>query len=200
MGTRTRTSRSDHELFRKSLNATWWYVFVERIFGALLLAGAWDIWTSSMWPILGILGRESGENFGRGDAKRRRMGAMSLTTAGVVVLIVSYMVRKSCHQSSGNIIDINWHDLFKSTHLGRTISAAMGAVLTWRGCDSYANAAGNRETSSDRGRGFIDRETAILWGAAFLSIVVAGVLHSLHFKVRATYMDYTALKKAKKAQ
>ncbi|CAM9902821.1 unnamed protein product, partial [Choristocarpus tenellus] len=104
-----------------------------------------------------------------------RVGASSLITAGIAILLCSYMVRKCCRRSAdGTCVEVNWHDLFKNTHLGRTVSAAMTAVFTWRACDIY--------------RGMEDGDgpmrVVIVFGtAAFISVLAAGALHTLHFRV-----------------
>ncbi|CAN0079398.1 unnamed protein product [Ascophyllum nodosum] len=112
-----------------------------------------------------------------------------MVTTGVMGLLVSVMVGRCCRYDRDRAsVAVNWHDLFKYTHLGRTMTAAMTAVLTWRGLRTLEDIR--------PARGGIDRVSVVLIAGAMFSMATAAVMHFMHFRMKKVYAEYATLSRA----
>eukprot|EP00904_Undaria_pinnatifida_P012260 jgi/Undpi1/8164/HiC_scaffold_24.g10634.m1 len=192
-------SYSNHEIYHEALRWTKFFVNIGLVYGALLLVGAIDV-LGPYWVLLlglrqGALGGDwvGGGEWGgitAADMGRRRSGALGLATAGVMGLLVAVMVRRCCRfDRSRDCVVANWHDLFKYTHMGRAITAAMSAVLAWRGLWSL------HESNPPGGGGGGGRYPVVIIAASGLSMLAAGSMHFLHYRVKSVYMEYSRLRR-----
>ncbi|CAM9916695.1 unnamed protein product [Scytosiphon promiscuus] len=182
-------SSSSHKLFHEVLRFSNLYVVLALGYGTLLIGAALQASGVPVGLLLGLQVAPLERPQGSVGAGLVRSGALSLATAGVVGVLVGFMVRRCCRfDRRKSLVVTNWHDLFKYTHMGRTITAAMTAVLTWRGLTSL-----NDFKTSEGGVGVVP---ALLIAAAVLSMATAAAMHFLHFKMKGLYFEYGKLKRA----
>lgn len=186
-----KVSNSDHPLFRLALRYSTLFVRISGVYGIFLLAAA--LYILEWVPIAGVgfLGGELQQLDGAATNnvnRLRRAAALSLTTAGAMGLTVAIMVRRLCRFDPDlRTVRVNWHQLFKYTHMGRAIMAALTAVLTWRGLASLSEFR--------HPTGAVGRVPAMLIGGAILSMLTAASFHFLHFRLKAVYMETARIKR-----
>ncbi|CBJ30171.1 hypothetical protein Esi_0178_0031 [Ectocarpus siliculosus] len=182
-----KVSASNHKLYHEALRFTTIYVYLDVAYATLLLAAALHLSGVPVGLILGLdVPLKKSEAGGEGGLVRS--GALSLATAGVMGLLVGVMVRGCCRfDKSHGCVVTNWHDLLKYTHMGRTITAAMCAVLTWRGLGSLKDFQ-----IPEGGVGLVP---AVLIAAAVLSLAAAASMNFLHFRMKGVLTEYAKLKR-----
>ena len=119
-----------------------------------------------------------------------RIAASGLLLGAVVSALVSIMVWRACHRQNAAEIAINWHDLFRATHTGRVMAAAMTLVLTMRMKDSFV---------ADH-RGLNAPLTVALLLAVTANLATTAALTVCHAKARAVYMEVGRLRRIAKGK
>lgn len=100
-------SSSNHELYHKALRFTNLYVYLGLAYGTLLVAAALHVSGAPLGLLLGLqddppVGEIPAHGGGRGGPVKRgwvESGALSLATAGVMGLLVGFMVRQQTERA-----------------------------------------------------------------------------------------------------
>eukprot|EP00752_Nemacystus_decipiens_P011366 g10100.t1 len=187
-------SSSDHSLFHEALRLASLYAYLSFAYAASLVGGALHLAGVPVAFMLGL--QDVPVERAQAEGGWVRTGALSLGTAGVVGLLVGVLVRRCCRLDQAKAVVVtNWHDLFKYTHMGRTITAALSAVLTWRGLNSLKASSAFTANSTSEGSAALVSGPTVLIGAAVLSMATSAAMNFLYFKIKAVHTEYGKIKK-----